>query len=163
MTPVKMERQHLAGLPASNRHSIFIHCGEHLLMKSPLTTAVSLLFMLARSKIGGSIIGWSFAYMTALMPVNKLYETKLVLAFYHPQPAYITHILIVPKRAIKSFTDLSEADLPVVNDVIVTAQHLVQELQLAEKGYRLLVNGGAYQDVKQIHFHLVSDHQVTIS
>lgn len=130
---------------------------------SPLTTAASLLFMLARSKIGGSIIGWSFAHMTALMPVNKLYETKLVLAFYHPKPAYNTHILIVPKRAIKSFTDLSEADLPVVNDVITTAQHLVQELQLAEKGYRLLVNGGAYQDVKQIHFHLVSDHQVSIS
>jgi len=101
--------------------------------------------------------------MTTIMPVNKLYETKLVLAFYHPKPAHSTHILIVPKRAIKSFADLSETDLPVVNDVIITAQHLVQELQLAEKGYRLLVNGGAYQDVKQIHFHLVSDHQAGIS
>ena len=97
--------------------------------------------------------------MTTLMPVNKLYETKLVLAFYHPKPAHNIHILIVPKRAISSFADLSETDLPVVNDVILTAQHLVKELQLAEKGYRLLVNGGAYQDVKQIHFHLVSDQQ----
>jgi histidine triad (HIT) family protein len=125
-----------------------------------VAAAASLLLRIARSKIGGFIIRWTFAHMTALLPFNKLHETKLVLAFYHPQPAHNTHILIIPKRAIKSFTDLSEADLPVVNDIIMTAQHLVQELQLAAKGYRLLVNGGAYQDVKQIHFHLVSDHQV---
>ena len=34
---------------------------------------------------------------------------------------------------------------------------LVQDLELAERGYRLIVNGGAYQDVKQLHFHLISE------
>ena len=28
---------------------------------------------------------------------------------------------------------------------------------LAESGYRLIVNGGKYQDFPYLHFHLVSD------
>ena len=34
---------------------------------------------------------------------------------------------------------------------------LVAELQLEKRGYRLIANGGAYQDVPHLHFHLVSD------
>jgi diadenosine tetraphosphate (Ap4A) HIT family hydrolase len=29
-------------------------------------------------------------------------------------------------------------------------------VRLKEAGYRLIVNGGKYQDVAQLHFHLVS-------
>ena len=115
-----------------------------------------ILFTIARSKFGDAIIGWSFAYMTPLLPVNKLYETEAAVAFYHPRPFYPLHILIVPKRAIGSFLDITEADTPILNDVVVVAQHLVRELRLKEKGYRIMVNGGAYQDVGQVDFHLIS-------
>ncbi len=94
--------------------------------------------------------------MAPLLPVNKLYETEAVVAFYHPRPSYPLHILIVPKRAIRSLLDLSEADTPVLGDVVVVAQHLVRELHLEAAGYRIMVNGGPYQDVGQIHFHLIS-------
>ena len=114
------------------------------------------LFRIARSRVGDAIIGWSFAYMTALLPVNKLYETDAAVAFYHPRPSYPLHILIVPKRAIGSLLDVTEADMYVLKDVVAVAQHLVRELRLKETGYRLMVNGGPYQDVGQIHFHLIS-------
>ena len=97
--------------------------------------------------------------MTAFMPVNKLYETELVVAFYHPKPSHNIHILIVPKQAIENFLALSPDHKPVIQDVIATAQHLVRELQLTEKGYRLVVNGGPYQDVQQLHYHLISDEK----
>jgi histidine triad (HIT) family protein len=116
-----------------------------------------ILLVLAESKVGSIITRWGFSHMASLMPVNKLYETDLVLAFYHPKPTHKVHILIVPKREIESFLSLTEADTPVVNDIIAVAQHLAQELHLAERGFRLLVNGGAYQDIKQLHFHLISD------
>jgi histidine triad (HIT) family protein len=120
-----------------------------------LRTAVSrLLFSLARSPIGGIIIGWSFAYMSFLIPVDRLHETELVVAFYHPKPSYPTHILIVPKRKIRSILTLSEADMPIVQDVLATTKQLVAQLGLEEGGFRLIVNGGAYQDVAQIHWHL---------
>jgi diadenosine tetraphosphate (Ap4A) HIT family hydrolase len=41
--------------------------------------------------------------------------------------------------------------------IIRVAQELVAELGLLETGYRLIVNGGAYQDVGQMHYHLTSD------
>jgi histidine triad (HIT) family protein len=116
-----------------------------------------LLFTLAKSPLGAKIIRWSFAHMTAFMPLDKLRDTELVVAFYHPKPSYKIHILIVPKREIASFTSLQPADFPVLHEIVRVAQELVAELGLLEKGYRLIVNGGAYQDVAQMHYHLISD------
>jgi histidine triad (HIT) family protein len=115
-----------------------------------------LLFNVAKSRVGTLITGWSFAHLSAFIPVDKLYETEWVVAFRHPKPSYPTHILIVPKRQIQSLSALTEADLPVLGEVVKTAQHLARTLALEEKGFRLIVNGGAYQDVMQIHWHLVS-------
>ena len=96
--------------------------------------------------------------MNFLIPVDRLYETERVVAFYHPKPGHQTHILIVPKHKIRSLLALTETDISIVQDVIFTAQHLVKELELEEGGFRLVVNGGAYQDVMQVHWHLISDN-----
>jgi histidine triad (HIT) family protein len=121
------------------------------------TSLSKFLFLLARSRVGAIITGWSFAYLSDFIPVNKLHETEHVVAFYHPKPSYPLHILIVPKRRIQSLLALTDADTAVVQEVIKTAQYLAQTLALEEKGFRLIVNGGAYQDVMQIHWHLISD------
>ena len=126
-------------------------------MKRIKSIAAKILFVIARSKIGDAIIGRSFAYLTPLLPVNRLYETETVIAFHHPRPSHTVHILIVPKRSIKTVLDIDESDMPLFRDVVLAAQHLVRELQLQETGYRLMVNGGKYQDVGQVHFHLVSE------
>ena len=95
--------------------------------------------------------------MSFLIPVDRLYETERVVAFYHPKPSHQTHILIVPKHQIRSVLTLTEAEIPIVQDVIFTTQHLVKELKLEKGGFRLVVNGGAYQDVMPVHWHLISD------
>lgn len=95
--------------------------------------------------------------MSFLIPVDRLHETEQVVAFYHPKPVYPTHILIVPKHRIRSLLALTETEMPIVQDVIFTAQHLAKKLEMEAGGFRLIVNGGAYQDVMQIHWHLVSD------
>ena len=117
-----------------------------------------ILFAVAKSRIGEFVIGWSFAHMNFLIPVDRLYETERVIAFYHPQPSHQTHILIVPKHQIRSLLALTETDISIVQDVISTTQHLVKELELEEDGFRLVANGGAYQDVMQVHWHLISDN-----
>ena len=95
--------------------------------------------------------------MSLLLPVNKIYETDLVIAFHHPRPSHSTHILIVPKRPIRSLMALTRTDMPVIQDVMITAQHMVKTFGLEESGFRLIVNGGAYQDIQQLHWHLVSE------
>jgi histidine triad (HIT) family protein len=112
---------------------------------------------LLRQRWAGGIIGWIFAHMSFAIPVHRLRETDSLLAFQHPSPAYPVHILIVPKRAYASLLDLPPQDAAFLTDLVEMVQSLVRELGLEGKGYRLVVNGGEYQDVAQLHFHLISE------
>jgi histidine triad (HIT) family protein len=117
----------------------------------------SLLFGVARGPVGEWLAGWVFAYASRLLPIRRRYESRRVVAFDHPRPSYPVHILIVPKKAIRGFEELGKADLLILADTFAAAQLLIEDLELAERGYRLIVNGGAYQDVRQLHFHLISE------
>ncbi|RJP52469.1 MAG: HIT domain-containing protein [Anaerolineaceae bacterium] len=101
------------------------------------------------------IIGWIFAHMSFLIPVTRLRETPNLIAFPHPSPAYKFHALIVPKRQVKSLADLDPGDAAFLTDLYAAVQSLVKEFDL--KAWRLIVNGGEYQDFPHLHFHLISD------
>jgi histidine triad (HIT) family protein len=93
--------------------------------------------------------------MSFVIPVNRLRETSSLLAFHHPSPTYKFHVLIVPKRQVDSLTKLDPEDTAFLTDLYATVQSLVNEFQL--NAYRLVVNGGAYQDFPHLHFHLISE------
>ena len=116
----------------------------------------SALVRLARSSIGTLLIGWVFAHASFAIPLRRLRETESLMAFHHPQPGYPVHILIMPKKALRSLADLTPADAQLLLDIFQAAHSLAVEFNLEQSGYRLIVNGGAYQEVKQLHFHLVS-------
>jgi histidine triad (HIT) family protein len=101
------------------------------------------------------LIGWIFAHMSFVIPVRRLRETSSLLAFHHPTPGYKFHVLIVPKRQADSLASLDVSDTVFLTDLYATVQSLVNEFQL--KAYRLIVNGGEYQDFPQLHFHLISE------
>ncbi len=77
------------------------------------------------------------------------------MAFYHPKPSYPFHVLLVPKKVVVSLNDLDPADTTFLTDLYSTVQNLVHEFQLP--AYRLIVNGGEFQDFPQLHFHLISN------
>ena len=104
------------------------------------------------------LIGWIFAHMSFAIPVKRLRETETLMAFHHPKPAYPFHVLLVPKKAVASLTELDPTDTVFLTDLYSTVQNLVNEFHLS--AYRLIVNGGEVQDFPQLHFHLVSDIQV---
>jgi diadenosine tetraphosphate (Ap4A) HIT family hydrolase len=64
-------------------------------------------------------------------------------------------VLLVPKRSVVSLQEFDSKDSAFLIDLYSTVQSLVDEFQLA--AYRLIVNGGGYQDFPQLHFHLISD------
>ena len=96
--------------------------------------------------------------MSFAIPVKRLREMDSLLAFFHPQPAYPLHILIIPKRPVSSLSALDAADTEFLQNLVQVMQSLVQEFDLEQHGYRLIVNGGPNQDFPHLHFHLVSDH-----
>ncbi len=93
--------------------------------------------------------------MSFLIPVTRLRDTPNLIAFQHPSPGYKFHVLIVPKRQAASLASLDPSDTAFLTDLYSTVQSLVEEFDL--KAYRLIVNGGEYQDFPHLHFHLISD------
>lgn len=100
-------------------------------------------------------IGWIFAHMSFAIPVQRLRETKTLVAFRHPKPSYSFHVLLVPKKAVASLKEFDSNDSDFLSDLYATVQILVEEFHLS--AYRLILNGGEYQDFPQLHFHLISD------
>jgi histidine triad (HIT) family protein len=111
---------------------------------------------LLRGCLGKVFLGFLFKYMRFMIPARKLVQTSTLTAFYHPQPAYPVHILIVPRKPIPGLQALGLQEKELLSEVFETVQRLVAELGLQESGYRVIVNGGAYQELPLLHFHLVS-------
>ncbi len=109
--------------------------------------------------MGKNLIRWMFRHMSFAIPVRRLRETKTLIAFHHPQPSYPLHILLTAKRSYSSFMDLPITDTTFLRELTLTVQSLVREFKLEESGYRLITNGGVYQDIPQLHFHLISDEE----
>lgn len=116
-----------------------------------------LLYRLANTALGKFIIRILFTKVSFMIPVKRLRETDTLIAFEHPKPDYPVHILLMPKLDLPNFQALDANDPAFMADLVKTAQSLVEEFGLAEKGYRLIVNGGEYQDFPHLHFHLISD------
>ena len=93
--------------------------------------------------------------MSFAIPVQRLRETDTWMAFYHPKPVYNFHVLLVPKKSVTSLMDVDPTDSAFFTDLYSTVQSLVDEFHLS--AYRLVVNGGEYQDFPQLHFHLISE------
>jgi histidine triad (HIT) family protein len=100
------------------------------------------------------LISWIFAHMSFAIPVKRLRETDTLMAFHHPKPSYAFHVLLVPKKSVVSLKELDPNDSAFLADLYSTVQSLVDEFHLP--AYRLIVNGGEYQDFPQLHFHLIS-------
>ena len=101
------------------------------------------------------LIGWIFEHMSFAIPVQRLRETDTLMAFYHPKPSYTFHVLLVPKKAVASLQEFDPQDSAFLTELYTTVQSLVNEFQLS--AWRVIVNGGEYQDFPQLHFHLISD------
>lgn len=80
-------------------------------------------------------------------------ENKSVIAFENIKPAADTHILIIPKKHIDNFIN-SELD-DVIGEMSKIAQKIIVDRKL-EDGYKIIFNGGKYQAIAHLHWHLLA-------
>ncbi len=111
----------------------------------------------ARTWPGTVLLDWTISRMPSLIPGARLRETDTLIAFEHPQPAEPVHILIVPKEPYRSILEVPNDATEFLRDLFDVVKSLVDELNLEDGAYRLVMNGGANQEVKHLHFHLMSD------
>lgn len=80
-------------------------------------------------------------------------QSDQIAAFSDVNPQADIHILIVPKKHIGTFLELKTD--AILAEMIVIAQKLIKDNGLNRSGYRLLFNGGKYQHVSHLHWHLL--------
>jgi histidine triad (HIT) family protein len=81
-------------------------------------------------------------------------ETLVVFEDIHPHAPL--HLLIVPKKHIRSINDLTEEDEGLVAAMIMRARDVAKEVSVDRSGYKLLFNveKGAGQVIFHLHMHL---------
>ncbi|QTF93620.1 histidine triad nucleotide-binding protein [Halomonas sp. BM-2019] len=97
------------------------------------------------------------------LPAGIVYEDDEVLAFEDTAPQAPTHLLVIPKRHIATLNDLEAGDQALMGRLPLVAARLAKERDLAEDGYRVVMNcnddGG--QTVYHIHMHLMGGRRFT--
>lgn len=88
---------------------------------------------------------------------EMVYETGDLVAFNDLNPQAPVHVLIVPKKHIRSINDLETADKPLVGEMFFAAKKIAEKLGIAESGYKLFfhVEEGGGQQVFHLHLHLI--------
>ena len=74
------------------------------------------------------------------IPSKKVYEDEDVLAFYDINPAAPIHILVIPKKHIKSLADIEEDDEKLLGKIHMIINKIAEEKGFKEEGYRVIIN-----------------------
>ena len=90
------------------------------------------------------------------IPAKIAYQDDLCLAFHDIHPQAPVHILIIPRKVIRTHADIAEEDAPLLGHIHLVAVKLAKELGLGA-GYRLVLNCDeqAGQTVPHLHLHLL--------
>ncbi len=91
------------------------------------------------------------------MNTDFLFESDNVVVFRDINPHAPVHLLIVPKRHIRSINDLTDKDDAILAEMITTGRRLAKQENVNLSGYKLLFNveKGGGQVIFHLHLHLI--------
>ena len=95
--------------------------------------------------------------VNGILPAKIIYQDKDIIAFDDIHPKTPQHKLIIPRKHIATMNDVAVEDKDLITNMILVSQKLAVDLNIAETGYRILINcnkdGG--QVVYHLHLHLM--------
>lgn len=96
------------------------------------------------------------------MKAKIIHEDEEILVFHDINPQAPVHVLVVPKKHISLLTELREEDQKLIGKMIYQAKEVAQELGIASRGFRLVLNNGpdANQTVPHIHLHVIGGRRM---
>ena len=87
---------------------------------------------------------------------NIIHEDDQCVAFHDVNPQAPVHVLIIPRKEIRTHADITPEDAPLLGHLHLVAAQLAEKLGLTD-GYRLVLNckERAGQSVPHLHLHLL--------
>ena len=85
------------------------------------------------------------------------HENDLAYASYDSYPVSDHHCLIIPKRHIKDYFDMTNDELIACNDLILIVKNEILSKDINVKGFNVGTNAGkiAGQSIMHCHIHLI--------
>lgn len=97
------------------------------------------------------------------IPVTAVYEDDKVMAFHDIKPVAPVHVLLIPKKHIRSMADMVDEDADYLCAMARAARIIVKELGIDKSGFRIVANtnddGG--QTVHHLHWHIMGGRRMT--
>jgi histidine triad (HIT) family protein len=90
-------------------------------------------------------------------PAEFIYKDEDLAIFKDIHPAAPVHLLIVPRKHIRSINDLVPEDGPIVSKMIMAGKETAKDLKISPTGYKLVfhVERGGGQIIFHLHLHLL--------
>lgn len=97
------------------------------------------------------------------VPATIVHSDDQVVAFRDIAPQAPVHILVVPRIHIASAADLTPEHDPLWVRLLRVVQELARRENLADGGYRIVLNVGGHggQTVDHLHLHLLGGRPMT--
>ena len=97
------------------------------------------------------------------IPADIIYEDDISLAFNDINPQAPVHVLVIPRKEMRSIVEMEDGDEVVVGHLFAVARDLATQFGLSESGFRLVINNGidAGQTVSHLHVHLLGGRSLT--
>jgi histidine triad (HIT) family protein len=96
------------------------------------------------------------------VPTRVAFEDDSCLAFEDINPKAPVHVLVIPKKHIRSINEITSEDESLLGHLAVVARQIAHDKNIHEFGYRTVINTGpdAGQSVFHIHLHLLGGRQM---
>lgn len=90
----------------------------------------------------------------SVLKLNTFYEGKAASALLTHKPACQGHVLVLPKRHVVRFEDLTDSEMSEIKEIVRKVDQMSQKIY-GSSGYLLLEKNGreAGQSVPHVHFH----------
>ena len=90
-------------------------------------------------------------------PADMVYEDERVVVFKDIHPHAPLHLLIVPRKHIRSMNELSKDDATLLAHMVFVGKSMAKDQGIARSGYKLLFNveRGGGQVIFHLHLHLM--------
>ncbi len=91
------------------------------------------------------------------IPCDQVHSDDNFLAFRDISPQAPTHILLIPRDHLGSLAELNDSHTDLAGKMLVLATRIAAQEDLADGGYRFVINCGVDggQSVDHLHLHIL--------
>lgn len=96
------------------------------------------------------------------IPTDIVFENEFVLAFHDVNKKAPTHVLIIPKKHIRSLNELNTENKEDIAQVMLAAKEVAKLEGVDKSGYRAIFNTNQHagQTIDHVHLHILGGQEL---